>query len=96
MGPAALGLCLLRGDARLDAFFPVRLDAEFLKELPLEHIPAALQPGGAELRRQIIQEGEVFRLALHQEHIVRDQCLNEQVVLRLFVVLEFPVDEQPL
>ena len=69
---------------------------EFLKELAVEHIPAALQPGLAQLGRQFFQRAQVFRLAFLQGGVVADLCLDKGVVLRVLVRLKPPVDEQPL
>nr|DAF55469.1 MAG TPA: hypothetical protein [Podoviridae sp. ctgFL11] len=68
---------------------------EFLKELPLVYIPAAVEPGLPQLGRQLFQGAQVFRLLFQQGPVVRAEGLDEGVVLRVFLVRIISVDEQP-
>ena len=58
---------------------------EFFEELALVYVPAAVEPGLPQLRRELFQGTQIFRLAFHQGPVVRAQGLDK-----------IPVDEQPL
>ena len=69
---------------------------EFFKELALVYVPAAVEPGLPQLRRELFQGTQIFRLAFHQGLVVRAQGLDEGIVLRVLLFRKIPVDEQPL
>ena len=74
----------------------LRAVEEVLKELPLVNVPLSFQPCRPNLRGQLFQASDVFRLLRHQGFVVLHQCLNEGVVLRVLVRLISLIDEKPL
>ena len=44
---------------------------EFFEELALVYIPAAVEPGFPQLRRELFQGTQIFRLAFHQGLVVQ-------------------------
>ena len=81
---------LLRGLCRVGCV------AEFLEKLPLEDVPAPVQPRLPQFGRQRLQLLDVVGLLGHEHLVVRHQRLNKRVVIGVFALLEFAVDEYPL
>ena len=68
---------------------------ELLEELPLEQIPAALQPCLSQFGRQGLQGLYVLRLIFHQGGIVCYQGGNESVICSVLPLLITAVDKKP-
>ena len=86
----------LHAQAQLLCSLRRRVGNEILEELPLEYVPAAVQPRLAQLVRQVLQFGHVLRLFLHQSVVVRYQRLREGIVLRALAALVPALDEEAL
>ena len=98
MAPSPLGLQLFPRQlaAVLRGRLHVRLDAEILKELSLEDVPASVEPSLSELRRQALELLQVVRVFLHECPVVRDQGLDEAVLVRLLALAKAPVEKEAL
>ena len=69
---------------------------EVLEELSLIDVPASVLPRCPQRRRQILQLAQVVRLRIHEGLIVLYLCLNEEIVIRVFIGIEIPIDEDTL
>ena len=96
MGEPPLPQRLLRRDPRAHAELRIRGQPQVLEELALEDVPFSVEPGIPQLRRQALQLPHIVRLALHEGFIIRDQALDEAIVLRDLPGLVLAVDEEPL